>query len=244
MTEVSAAAASASPHKSLLGRAIGIIVSPRATYADLVELPRVLGAVLVCLALLTGATVAFLSTEVGRRAVLDQQVQQAEAFGQPMNDAQYEQLERFAPYFGYFGAAFQAFFIVIGSLVLALLAMAVFNAFLGHDATFKQAWAVVVHSGFVLVLAPLFVLPLNYIRESMTSPTTLAVFLPFLEENSFLGHVFGAIDLFYVWWLVNLAIGLGVLYKRRTGPIATVLMCVYVALAIVIAGVRQALSGA
>jgi hypothetical protein len=120
----------------------------------------------------------------------------------------------------------------------------VFNAFLGHDATFKQAWAVVVHSGFVLVLAPLFVFPLDYIRESMTSPTTLAVFLPFLDENSFLAHMFGAIDLFYIWWLVNLAIGLGVLYKRRTGPIATVLLCVYAALAVVIAGVRQALSGA
>jgi len=245
MTEASTIpVASTEPHKGLLGRAIGVILAPRATYADLVGLPRVLGALLVCLLVLGGTTVAFLNTEVGRQAVLDQQAQQAEAFGRPMTDAQYEQMERIAPYLGYIGAAFQVVTIVVGSLILTLLAMAVFNAFLGHDATFKQAWAVVVHSGFVLILAPLFVFPLNYVRETMTSPTTLSVFMPFLEENSFLAHMFGAIDLFYIWWLVNLAIGFGVLYKRRTGPIATVLLCVYVALAVVVAGVRQMLSGA
>ena len=29
------------------------------------------------------------------------------------------------------------------------------------------------------------------------------------------------IDLLFIWWFVELAIGIGVLYKRRTGPIIT-----------------------
>jgi hypothetical protein len=70
------------------------------------------------------------------------------------------------------------------------------------------------------------------------------VFLPFLDENTFPARLLGSIDLFLIWWLVNLAIGLGVLYKRRTGPIAVGLLSVYLAIALIIAGIRTALSGA
>jgi hypothetical protein len=47
------------------------------------------------------------------------------------------------------------------------------------------------------------------------------------------------VDLFVIWWLVVLAIGLGALYRRRTGPIATGLMCVYILIVFVIALVRS-----
>ena len=47
-----------------------------------------------------------------------------------------------------------------------------------------------------------------------------------------------------IWWILSLAIGLGVLYKRRTQPIATGLLITYVTIVLVIAIVRTALSGA
>ena len=99
--------------------------------------------------------------------------------------------------------------------------MGVFNAVLGGDATFKQVFSVVAHAGVVSLAQQLFVYPLDYARGSLSSPTNLGVFLPFLDENTFPARLLGAIDLFLIWWMVNLAIGLGVLYKRRTGPIAT-----------------------
>jgi hypothetical protein len=46
------------------------------------------------------------------------------------------------------------------------------------------------------------------------------------EASRFLG----AIDLFVIWWIVSLAIGLGVLDRRRTSPIATTLIVIYVAI--------------
>ena len=70
------------------------------------------------------------------------------------------------------------------------------------------------------------------------------MFLPFLDENSFPARFLGSIDLFLIWWIVSLAIGLGVLYRKRTGPIATTLLVVYVSIAIVIAAIKSALSGA
>ena len=86
-------------------------------------------------------------------------------------------------------------------------------------------------------------LPLNYLRESLTSATNLGVFVPFLEETSFAARFLGAIDLVVIWWMLNLAIGLGVLYKRRTGPVAVGLLVTYLVIALVIAAVRSAFSG-
>jgi len=40
---------------------------------------------------------------------------------------------------------------------------------LGGAGTFKQTFAVVAHSGMVLAVSQLFMTPLNYARETMTS---------------------------------------------------------------------------
>jgi len=57
-----------------------------------------------------------------------------------------------------------------------------------------------------------------------------------------LGRLLGMVDLFQIWWLVTLSIGLGVLYKRKTGPIATSLLGIYFVIVLAIAAVRSALS--
>jgi hypothetical protein len=77
----------------------------------------------------------------------------------------------------------------------------------------------------------------------MTSPTTLAVFLPMLEEASFAGRLAGLIDLFLIWWAVVLAIGLAVLYRRKTQPIIIGLLSVYILIVGVIAVVMSSFGG-
>jgi hypothetical protein len=67
--------------------------------------------------------------------------------------------------------------------------------------------------------------------------------VPFLDENSFAERMLGSIDLFLIWWIVSLAIGLGVLYRRRTAPIATTLVVIYVTIGLVIAAIKTASSG-
>jgi hypothetical protein len=94
----------------------------------------------------------------------------------------------------------------------------------------------------ITALQTLFVVPLDYARQTLSSPTTLGAFVPFLDENSFLARLLGTIDLFQVWWLITLSIGLGVLYKRRTTPIAISLYTVYFVIILAIAALRTALS--
>jgi hypothetical protein len=102
----------------------------------------------------------------------------------------------------------------------------------------------VCHSGAVLAALSVFTTPLAYVRHSLSSATNLAVFLPFLDDNSFLARMLGAIDLIFIWWMLSLSIGLGVLYRKRTGPIAVTLLAIYVAIGVIIAAIKTASTGA
>ena len=250
MTQTASAAASApatsATSKGLFTRAIGVLTSPRSTYASVAAQPKVVGILLLALAMIATASIVFFSTDVGKTALLDQQVKGMESFGLKVSDEMYQRLEErlSSPTTPYLTAASQIVFIPIIALAVAGILLAIFNAVLGGDATFKQVFAVVAHAGMVNVVQQWFVFPLDYVRESLSSPTAISVFLPFLEETSFAGRFFGSVDLFILWWILNLAIGLGVLYKRRTQPIAVGLLITYIAIVLIVAAVRTALSGA
>jgi hypothetical protein len=236
-------AATAAP-QSLARRIVGVLTAPRATYAAVAAHPRWFGVFAVVLVVGCVAATTFTATEVGQRAIVDTQITQMESMGRHPTDAQLDRVEQMAKYYVYVAPVIQIVSMTVMSLVISGVLFAVFNAVLGGNATFKQLFAVVAHSSVVLMVQGLFTLPLDYARETMTSPTNLSVFLPFLDENTFAGRLFAAIDLFYIWWAIGLAIGLGVLYRRRTGPIATGILAVYVVIALVIAAVKTAFSGA
>jgi hypothetical protein len=244
MTQPQTAEPATATAMSLPARFVGTLFAPRATYANVVAHPRWLGLLLTVFLISAAASVALLSTTIGRNAVIDQQIASREAFGNPMTQAQIDGIEAFAPYFVYITPVFQAVGLSAGALIVSGLFFAVFNAMLGGDATFKQVFSVVCHSGAVLAALSLFTTPLAYARESLSSATNLAVFLPFLDESSFLARLLGSIDLIFIWWMLSLAIGMGVLYRKRTAPIAGTLFAVYVAIGIIIAAIKTASTGA
>jgi hypothetical protein len=227
----------------LFSRFLGIILSPRETFGLVVSRPQWFG-MLALTTLVTAAAVAlFLSTEVGGQAWLDQAVSQAEAWGGHVSDEQYRGMERMLPYVGLMGGLQFLVMVPLFTVVIAGILYAVFTAALGGTATFRQVFAVVAHGGAITVVQQLFVTPLNYARESMSSATNLSVFFPMLDEGSFLARLLGTLDLFLIWWTVVLAIGLAVLYRRRTRPIAIGLFAVYGAIAVAIATVMTLRGG-
>ena len=241
MTEIQTAPAA--PAKSLPARFAGVLFAPRVTYAAVAAHPRWLGIFLTVYLITAAAATALMSTEIGRNAILDQQIAQQESFGRKPTQADLDRLEKISSYYVYLAPVTQLVGLGFGCLVIAGIAFAVFNAMLGGDATFKQVFAVVAHSGVVLAVLSLFTTPLAYVRESMSSATNLAVFLPFLDESSFVARLLGSIDLVLIWWILSLAIGLGVLYRKRTGPVATTLLAVYVAIGVIIAAIKTASTG-
>jgi hypothetical protein len=242
-TTLDAAPGAAAP-LSLPARFVGVLMSPRATYADVAARPRWAGMLAAIVLLGAAASFVFFSTTVGQNAMLDQQVTAMESWGMTISDEMYSQMQQRLGSARYTAPLFQSVGIVIMGAVVAGLMIAVFNAIMGGTAAFKQVYAVVVHSGVVMTVSQLFILPLSYARESMSGATNLGVFFPFLDEGSFAAQLLGSVDLFIIWWLISLAIGLGVLYRRRTGPIANSLVGTYVTIGFVVAAVKTAVSGA
>lgn len=234
MTPVASTVAPDVPPLSLPARFVGIVLAPKATFQAVAAHPRWLGMLAVVCGLLALLVGGYLFTTVGRNAWLDMM-----GSNPAMTDAQFENLRKIAPYVGWFGVGQMLVFIPVVTLISAGLLYVVFNAVLGGTATFKQLFAVVVHAGVISVVGQLFTVPMNYARGAMTGATNLAVLLPMIDEQSFLGRLFGMVDLFIIWWLIVLAIGLGVLYRRRTQPIAWSLFGVYAVIAVIVAVVRS-----
>ena len=108
---------------------------------------------------------------------------------------------------------------------------------MGGSATFKHVYAVVTHSTVIVALQQVFSVALSY-ASGKAAGANLGIFVPTLDETNFVTLFLGSIDLFLVWATFSLAIGLGVLYQRRTGPIAMTLLGLYFVIALVIAYFR------
>ena len=220
---------------SLTARLAGVIRAPRLTLTDVVAAPRWAG----ILAITTGVTFAcsavLLATDVGRLALVDQWERTAIAFGRTVDDAQYAQFEALSGNgIGYaaLGAILSGPVLAIG---IALLLMLVINGLLKRRASFRQALAISVHAGVILALRQVIAAPLNYASETLASPTTLVRLLSSLDEASPVARFLGIIDVFVVWWVVVLAIGVAVVDRRPARTLALAFTGAYVALALLLA---------
>jgi hypothetical protein len=188
-------------------------------------------------------TILPLTTEEGKQAALDQRVSQMEAFGSHVDDAQYERMRQGMAVAPYFAGGMILLVAPIMVTIISGILFAVFNAAMGGEASFKQLFSVVVHAGAVSTLSAVFTGPLNYFRGAVGSATNLGVLLPMIDEKSFVGRLLGMTDLFIIWWLIVLAIGLAVLYRRRTQPIAISLLAIYAVIALSFAAVMSRAGG-
>jgi len=221
----------------LLARVMGVITSPGETFVHVVRTPKVAGMLfVVCLATaLSQGLPQF--TESGRAAALEMQVQQAERWtGQPVTDEAYAAMEKQSRFGAYLALVGAFIFVPFVSVIMTAVFWAVFNTILGGTASFKHVMAVLVHSQVISTLSAVVAAPIMYARGQVSASgiANLGALVP-LDETSFLAKFFGMIDLFVIWWLVVLAIGLATLYKRTTTGVATGLLATYAVIALVAA---------
>jgi hypothetical protein len=237
-----------------LQRLIGMVRSPRKTLTIAVSSPRSLDLALLIIVISAACSAGFLMTRVGQLAALDQQVRQLESFGAEISDDQYEALRRLVPYRPVISAAL----ILVGWPVLWLLSALALRWFgnrvaeslprrsdergARRFASFAQVLAVVVHASAIFAVRAVVAAPVNYARESLGGSTSLSMVMPAFAESSFPARLLGAVDIFVVWWVVLLSLGLSILYQSRTLPIARWLFGAYAGGAAALA-LTQALRG-
>lgn len=228
------------PVKDPVARFFGVLLSPAETFRAVVARPTWLVVALIVIALTGGSQMWFQSTDVGRQATLDETVRKSEAFGFKMEGAAYDSVRKSIMEPSTLRVAFSAVTMVVAPFVMwAVIAGILFLVFAstGGQAAFKQVFAVVVHSSVVSAVGAAIMTPVNYFRESLSSATNLGVFLPFLPEGNFFARFAGMVDVFVVWWVMVLAIGLAVCYRKKTRNVAVGLFAVYGVIAIAFAAI-------
>jgi hypothetical protein len=219
------------------------MMSPRATFGAIAHRPQWLSILAITFLVSAVSTAIVLETGVGQLALLDQWERTASAFGRPLTDAEYDALAD-ASRSGTAYAAVRAF--ASGPLLVVALSAVLFLALrrtAPDTVAFKQVLAVVAHAGVILALRQVVAAPVAYASETLASPITLGSFVPVLDDSSSLARFFGIIDLFVVWWVFVLAIGMSVLYQRPARRLAGVFVGAYLTIALVLTAVMAATGG-
>jgi hypothetical protein len=221
-----------------------MVRAPRATLMSAIANPRSLDLAVLVLAISVTCSVGFLLTRVGQLAALDQQVRQLESFGTVITDERYAELRSLVPYRPVISAA-----MILVGWPLAWLALAAIVYTLGkrfdgaaRRASFAQVLTVLVHASAIFAVRALIATPVNYARESLGGATSLSMLVPSFGESTFPARLLWAIDVFVVWWVVLVALGLSMLYQTRTLLIARWLFGAYAVGAVALA-LTQALRG-
>lgn len=229
---------------SLPARILGVLRAPRKTFEAVAAAPRWAGVLAITFAVSASTTAPVLETEIGQLALLDQLDRIASGFGQQIDDARYAVLEEISEN----GAAYAIVTSFVSGPLLALGLSAVLTGALrtavGGGATFRQVLAVVSHASVILALRQAITAPVVYARETLASPLTLSMFFSMLDEGSLLSRFAGSVDLFVIWWVAVIAVGMSVLYRLPAPRLAVVFMGIYVLLAVLFAGVMTLTGGA
>jgi hypothetical protein len=213
---------------------VGVLTHPRSTMAALVAAPAFWGTWIFILLVWMACAWALLGTEVGQQALVDERVRVTEVLGGRIDDAAYAALQARPPLTSYVTSGGRLL-LTPPMTVLAALAVAALARSGGRVLNLAAAMAIAVHASVVLAVQQVVAAPLHYLRESLGSPTTLASILPGIEDGTWAARVLGVIDVFALWWLWLLAVGVAAATGRPARRYGVRLVAVYMGVAVLMA---------
>ncbi|MEY4094972.1 MAG: hypothetical protein RLZZ53_2171 [Acidobacteriota bacterium] len=219
-----------------MSRVTGVLLHPRATMGEVVRNPAFMTTWVVVLLAVVVCGGWLISTPVGKQALVDERVRVTEALGQRVDDAAYARLQADPPVSIYWTSGGRL--LLTPPLTLLIAAGLVVLARLdGVQVRYVTALAIAVHATVVLAVQQVVATPVHYLFESLTSPTNLAGIIRVFDEGSIPARLFGTIDIFGLWWMWLLSLGLAAVAGRPARRYAVRLLAVYVGVAAVVAAV-------
>ena len=210
----------------LFGRYVSVFISPDILFQGLRRRPVWAGAMLLggCLVL---ARTLLMPPELTIATLRERAIEQGRAF--PPGLADRMELLRFAGAAGAF-----VFWAVLLTLFAGLVTL--FFAFLmGHEGTFRQYLAVVVHAHLISATSTLLLLPLRIVAEDAQLLLSLGTFAVFLEPG-YLLRFLSFLDLFGLWAWILVGLGIARIGRKESWPgAAAIVMVIPVTMAAVMA---------
>jgi hypothetical protein len=205
-------------------RLTGVVIEPKRAFADIAARPRFWVPLALILAIAVGFTFA-MSRRVGWENVMRTAIEKSPRV-QNLSVEQREQIiqqqTRFMNIAGYPIAVVAPLCMILAASGIYLL---IFRTFMGTDLTFKQMLAIYCYSGIPGIISSLLALLVMYLKPpedfDVTNPLAfnLGAFLP--EGTApFLVSLGTSIDLFMLWALALMAVGVYMATRRTLSPTA------------------------
>jgi len=202
----SEAQASISP----VGRIVGVLFSPKATFEDIVRKPSWLlpTAILCLMALVVGFG---LNQKVNWREVVSQQMEKSAQTAQLSEQDKEKRIEagaKIAPIFSYLGVPVTILLVLVAALVM----LGAYNVMAGVNPGYVTALGIVSHAYVPLVIANILFLVVLFLKPAGTldinNPvaTNVAALLP-EDTPKWLDALCKNLDIFLIWILVLIAMG-------------------------------------
>jgi hypothetical protein len=224
--------AAAEDPKSFPARFVGIFISPRATFADIARRPDFLAPLIVLI--LTAVVVSeIVLAEVDMGRIVRTQLEQsgrANSMSPEQVQRAIEQGARVATIIGHVGFVFA----IIGLLIAAGICLLVVNVIFQGGTNFKTVFSVACYSNLVSVLGSVIVVlvvlfgDIEHFNPQSPTPTNLGFFLSPRETPRALFSLASSFDIFTLWIIVLLGIGLSEATARKvksTSISLTLLAC-------------------
>jgi len=205
---------------SFLQRCAGVFVSPRETFADIARTPDFIGPLVIAV-LASAAVVETMLARIGIERIVRMSIERSSR----ASSMSPEQIERavtqgakvgavLAPLSGLLGP-------VVALLVIAGVGLLIVNAVFGAQLNFARVFAVTCYANLVGLLGAMMAITVilfgdpEHFNTQDPMPTNPGFFLNPVETSKPVMALAGSLDLFTIWFMALLGIGLSEATGRR-----------------------------
>ena len=117
---------------------------------------------------------------------------------------------------------------LISLVIVAAVLFFVFNVLMGGDSGFRRVFSVYCYSSLIAIPAMIVKFPLVMMKGNINVQTSLGLLLSADAKGSFLYSVLSSFDIFTLWQVILVSLGLGVMYKFSTKKAFTTVAILWV----------------
>jgi hypothetical protein len=133
--------------------------------------------------------------------------------------------------------------VLVSFIVVAAVLFFAFNVLLGGDSTFRRVLSAYCYSSLVAIPASIVKFPLVMAKGNINVQTSLALILSPDKQGSFIYSVLSSFDIFTIWQVLLLSIGLGVMYKFTTKKALMAVLVLWIIWILLKSGLGSAFGG-
>jgi hypothetical protein len=210
------------PESSAVSRLIGVIVSPKETFASIARRPTWLVPFLI-LCTLSFVVGGLIATKTDWRGFFERKLSENSRFEQMSQEQKDQAIETQARYAPKFAFVIGIVVVVVVLVLMEVVYLGAFNLFNGANLTFPVGWGITTHAfvpsiiGQVLAIIILLIKPKGDIDPEHFLASSVAAFLPDGAPR-WLDSLGQSLELFWIWTLVLVAIGFSAANPKKIKP--------------------------